>query len=193
MLKSEALVLLNQKIFQCNKCPELVAQRQSTNSKYVPGSGNPSAQILVIGEAPGAEEEKQGLPFVGKAGNLLTNILKAAGIERDQIFITNTVKCRPTANRDPLPCEAKNCRPFLDMQIKIINPKWIICFGRIASMYLLGKDENAKMAELRIAKHEYQGRKVICTYHPSYLLRTPSAKSLVWDDLQPIILDLQPK
>lgn len=190
MLKHEALELLNQRILACTKCDELVVQRQSCNGKIVPGAGSSTAKLMIIGEAPGQQEEKDGLPFVGKAGSLLTNILKAAGWNRDDVFIANTIKCRPPSNRDPKPEEAANCRQFLEMQIRVIDPVWILCLGRIASIYLLGKDSDATIGSLRGVTHEYDGRKVICTYHPSYLLRTPAVKEEVWKDIQPIILDL---
>jgi DNA polymerase len=192
MLKTEALQLLEQKIAVCTKCTELADYRTANNYKTVPGIGNPSTKLMIIGEAPGENEAKQGLPFVGKAGALLTNILKAAGWSREELFVTNTVKCRPPGNRDPEPCEAANCRKFLELQIKVIDPLWIVCFGRIASVYLLGLDPSTTIGSLRGEVHEFQGKKVICTYHPSYLLRNPAAKKDVWDDLQPAILALQP-
>lgn len=193
MLKQDALKLLDQKILTCTKCTELCQYKTDNNYKIVPGTGNPSAKVMIIGEAPGENEAKEGLPFIGKAGRLLTNIIARAGWNREDVFITNTIKCRPPQNRDPEPEEAANCRGFLEMQIKVIEPQWILCLGRIASIYLLGEDADSTIGSLRHKVHEYQGRKVICTYHPSYLLRTPTAKEEVWKDLQPIILDLQPK
>jgi len=193
MLKREALQILDQKIRTCTKCEELSQYRQENKYKYVPGVGNPDAKIVVIGEAPGQNEAEQGEPFVGKAGGLLTNILKAAGWSREQVFITNVLKCRPPGNRDPEPTEATNCRKFLEMQIRCIDPEWILCFGRIASVHLLGLEPDTTIGSLRGKIHEYQGRKVICTYHPSYLFHNPGAKSLVWEDLQPVILALQSK
>lgn len=193
MLKSEALQILEQKIAGCTKCQELTEYRQAYNWKTVPGVGNPNAQVMIIGEAPGKNEAEQGEPFVGRAGKLLTNILETAGFPRDTVFIANILKCRPPDNRDPLKEEGDNCRPFLDMQIKIIDPTWILCFGRISSVFLLGHEPNTAIGSLRGQVHTYQGRNVICTYHPSYLLRTPSAKKLVWEDLQPAISALQSK
>lgn len=187
MLQSEALQILDQKISTCRKCEELAEYRDANSYKTVPGVGLPNADVMVIGEAPGKNEAEQGEPFVGKAGNLLTNILDAAGWKRDQIFITNILKCRPPGNRDPEEAEANNCRQFLDMQIKAINPKWILCFGRIASVFLLGKDSDTTIGSLRGEIHEFEGRKVICTYHPSFALRQPSAKPEIWKDLQPIV------
>lgn len=190
MLKSEALQILEQKVAACTKCQELTEWRNSCGWKTVPGVGNPDAAIMVIGEAPGENEAKQGEPFVGKAGQLLTSILQAAGWQRSDVFICNILKCRPPANRDPRPDEAANCRKFLELQIKVVDPQWILCFGRIASVYLLGGDETATMGSFRNQIHDYKGRRVICTYHPSYLLRNPAAKKAVWDDLQPVILAL---
>jgi DNA polymerase len=193
MLKSEALQLLEQKIAACTKCIELVEYRKANNYKTVPGIGNANAEVMVIGEAPGQNEAEQGEPFIGKAGRLLTNILEAAGWAREDIFICNILKCRPPGNRDPLKEEADNCRKFLDMQIRCIDPKWILCFGRIASVYLLERESDTTIGSLRGEIHDYQGHKVICTYHPSYLLRQPAAKKSVWEDIQPAILALQPQ
>lgn len=198
MLKSQALELLNEKIKTCNKCEDLSAYRQSNGYKYVPGAGNPCASIMLIGEAPGENEAKQGVPFCGKAGNLLTNIIKAAGWSREDVFIANTIKCRPPSNREPAACETANCRRFLDMQIKIIDPEWIICLGKVASVYLLGKEPDTTIGSLRGEIHDYNGRKVICTYHPSFVLRSADkkkqqeAKQSIWEDLQPAIFALQP-
>lgn len=193
MLKSQALQILEQKVAACTKCEGLTEYRKANNYLTVPGTGNPSARVVILGEAPGENEAKKGVPFIGKAGNLLTAILTAAGWRREDVFITNTIKCRPPGNRDPEPCEAANCRKFLEMQIRAIDPEWIICLGRIASVYLLEKEPDTTIGSMRGVIHEYNGRKVICTYHPSYLLRTPAAKKDVWEDLQPVILALQPK
>ena len=193
MLKSQALEILNEKIAKCELCTELVEQRKQNNGKTVPGSGNPNARIMIIGEAPGKDEEASGLPFVGRAGKLLTNILAAAGWDRNDLFICNTVKCRPPGNRDPKPEEAQNCRKFLDLQIKCIQPEWIICLGRIASIYLLNQDLDTTMGSMRGEIYDYNGIKVICTYHPSFLLRSPAAKEDVWNDIKPVISALQSK
>jgi uracil-DNA glycosylase family 4 len=193
MQQSQALQLLQQKIATCRLCQELAEYRDANNYKTVPGVGNPNARIFVIGEAPGENEAKEGEPFVGKAGKLLNNIFQAAGWQREELFIANILKCRPPGNRDPQPQEAANCRKFLDMQIRCVNPEWILCFGRISSIYLLGKEPTTTIGSLRHEIHEYEGKKVICTYHPSYLLRNPAAKTDVWDDLQPVIAALQAK
>lgn len=148
---------------------------------------------MVLGEGPGQNEAEIGEPFVGKSGRLLTNILESAGFPREQVYITNILKCRPPGNRDPKPDEAANCRKFLDLQIRCIDPEWIICLGRIASVFLLRKEPDTRIGSLRGTIHEYQGKKVIATYHPSFLLRNPAAKKDVWDDLQPVILALLPQ
>lgn len=187
MNKSEALQIIADKVSTCTLCAELAENRKLCNGKTVPGEGNPDAEILVLGEGPGKDEESTGRPFVGKAGKLLDKILQAAGFPREQVFVCNIVKCRPPNNREPMPEEANNCRKFLDLQIKCINPNWIICFGKTASVYLLGLDTDTTIGSLRGKIHNHQSRKVIATYHPSYALRQPSAKEEIWRDLQPII------
>lgn len=192
MQKSEGLQILERKIAACTKCQELVEYRHTYQWKTVPGVGNPNARIMVIGEAPGENEAKQGEPFVGKAGKLLTTILEKAGMPRETVFITNILKCRPPGNRDPMKEEADNCRKFLDLQITCIDPSWILCFGRIASVFLLDCPPDTPMGHMR-GRHAYEDKQVICTYHPSYLLRNPAAKKDVWEDLQPVISALQPR
>jgi uracil-DNA glycosylase family 4 len=197
MLKSQALQLLEEKILACNKCEELSDYRKTNSYQYVPGTGNPSAKVMFVGEAPGENEAKQGVPFCGKAGNLLTNIIKAAGWTREEVFIANTIKCRPPGNRDPEACEVANCRKFLDMQIRIIDPKFIVCLGRIASVYLLGRDADTPISDLRGRFHEYNNRKVVCTYHPAYVLHSQDptkqreAKQAIWNDICPVIAALR--
>ena len=191
MKKSEALQILEKKIADCTLCQELVEYREAYDWKTVPGVGNPNADVMIIGEAPDKNEAEQGEPFVGRAGKLLTNILEAAGFSRETVFITNILKCRPPDNRDPLKEEGDNCRKFLDMQIKAVDPTWILCFGRISSVFLLDCPPDTSIGSLRGEIHQYDGRSVICTYHPSYLLRNPAAKESVWEDLQPVISALQ--
>lgn len=190
MHKSEALNIIANNVAKCTLCEELTNYRKENNYQTVPGTGNPNAQIMIVGEAPGKNEAEQGLPFVGRAGNLLTNIIESCGWERDDIFIANVLKCRPPGNRDPSPAEASNCRKYLDLQIQCVQPQWIICLGKISSCLLLGYTNDVSMGSLR-GIHEYQGKKVLCTYHPSYLLRNPSAKELVWEDLQPVVKEVQ--
>lgn len=190
MLKSEALQIIANKISKCSLCSELSHYRESNNYLTVPGEGKANARLFILGEGPGEEEAKTGQPFVGRAGKLLTKIIETAGWRRENVYITNIVKCRPPNNRVPVPDEASNCRNYLDMQIRCVDPEWILCLGKSASIYLLGKSDERSMGSLR-GQHFYHDRKVICTYHPSYLLRQPSAKEELWQDIQPIISTLQ--
>jgi DNA polymerase len=184
MQKSRKLQLLNEnKVIGCPRCPELVGGRIQT----VFGEGDPNADIVFCGEAPGENESETGRPFVGRAGKLLDQIIEAAGWKREDIFILNVVKCRPPGNRVPTPEEAANCRPYLDMQLNIIDPRYVVCWGKTASFYLLDREGNLdhySMSDFRGRLWEKDGRKVLCSYHPSYLLRTPKAKADVWNDLQ---------
>jgi len=190
MKKQDALKIIADKVAACTLCEELCSYRKENEYLTVPGEGHPNADLMIIGEAPGEDEAKSGSPFVGRAGKLLNTIIENVGWKREYIFIANTIKCRPPKNRDPQEDEAANCRKFLDMQIKVVDPIWIVCLGRISSRFLLGFSEKITMGSLR-GQHEYQGRKVMCTYHPSYLLRNPAAKEEVWMDLQPVIADLK--
>jgi uracil-DNA glycosylase len=185
MLQSEALQIIANKVATCTRCTDLATLRVKHGSKTVPGEGNPNADLMIIGEAPGESESRSGRPFCGRAGQLLGNIIHACGWKREDIFISNVLKCRPPGNRDPLPEEATNCRTYLDFQIRTINPKYIICLGRIASIHLLEKPPERTMGSLR-GIHEYKNWKVICTYHPSFALRNPAAKQDIWEDLAPI-------
>jgi uracil-DNA glycosylase family 4 len=190
--QSAGLARIAKMVAGCRRCGELAELRDTYSYQTVPGEGRPNARLMVLGEAPGQEEAESGRPFVGKAGKLLGKIFERAGWRREDLFIANILKCRPPGNRTPLPQEALNCRVFLDLQIRCVNPQWILCLGKTASIYLMGKGEDKTMGSLR-GEHEYQGRKVVCTYHPSYLLRgNEDAKRAVWEDIQPIILALQP-
>lgn len=192
MLKSEALELISRKVSVCTLCSEISEYRKTNNYLTAAGEGNASAEIMFLGEALGKDESEQGRPFVGKSGRLLNSIIHACGWKREEIFITNILRCRPPNNREPTSDEAKNCRKFLDLQIKVINPKWIVCFGRVASVYLLGKDQDTTIGSLRGVIHEWDGRKIIATYHPSFCLRNPAAKADVWNDLQPLVRAMSP-
>ena len=156
------------------------------------GSGNPSAELLIIGEAPGAQEDEQGKPFVGNAGQLLTKMLQAIGLSRDEVYIANIVKCRPPDNRDPVPEEVATCTPYLIQQIEMIKPKIILALGRVAAHFLLAND--APMSELRNNIFHYGATRipVIVTYHPAYLLRAPQEKRKAWEDLKLLQRQLQP-
>ncbi|MCW8917340.1 MAG: uracil-DNA glycosylase [Gammaproteobacteria bacterium] len=169
---------LQQRVRDCTACPELVANRSQT----VFGVGNPQAEWMVIGEAPGADEDQQGEPFVGKAGQLLNAMLHALGLKRQQVYIANVLKCRPPNNRDPLPEEAAACAAYLQRQIALVQPKVILVVGRIAAQNLL--KVATPIGKLRGTVHRYQGQiPLVVTYHPAYLLRSPSEKRKAWDDL----------
>lgn len=152
-----------------------------TRTHVVFGSGNKNADLLIVGEAPGQNEDQQGLPFVGRAGQLLTNMLKSIEIEREQIYIANILKCRPPQNRDPSPTEVATCTPYLLEQIELIQPKIILALGRIAAHFLLNTDD--AMAKLRGQEFRYHHTPLLVTYHPAYLLRAPREKRKSWDDM----------
>ena len=162
----------------CTRCHELAETRTQT----VFGVGNPQARLCFLGEAPGADEDRQGEPFVGRAGQLLTKIIEACTLRREDVYILNVLKCRPPGNRNPLPEEAANCRGFLDRQLAIIRPEYICCLGAVAAQNLLASEQS--IGKMRGRLHDYQGIKVLCTYHPAYLLRNPEAKKDVWQDMQ---------
>ena len=162
--------------------------RNCTN--VVEGKGNANAEILFVGEAPGADEDEQGLPFVGRAGQLLTDIIvKGMKINRKDVYICNILKCRPPGNRNPLPEEIKRCEPFLKKQLKIISPEMICALGSFAAKTLLNTD--IPISALRGRFHVYEGIKLMPTYHPAYLLRNPSAKKQVWEDVQMMMKELK--
>lgn len=168
----------------CTRCGELARTRTQT----VFGVGNPNAKILFIGEAPGADEDAQGEPFVGKAGQKLNDIIAACKLKREDIYICNVLRCRPPGNRLPAPAEAANCREYLDGQIGIVNPEYIVCWGSCAAQNLLGTEQT--IGKLRGRFYEYGRAKVLCTYHPSYLLRNPPAKKDVWEDMKFLFRDM---
>jgi uracil-DNA glycosylase family 4 len=168
----------------CQRCQELAATRTQT----VFGVGNPTARVMFIGEAPGADEDEKGEPFVGRAGQLLNKIIAACGWERSDLYICNILRCRPPGNRNPLPSEAANCREYLDAQIALVQPEYIVCWGTIAAQNLLGLTD--PISRMRKKFFEYKNSRVLCTYHPSYLLRNPSAKKDVWEDLQILLVEM---
>lgn len=168
----------------CTRCGELARTRKQT----VFGVGNPNAKILFVGEAPGADEDAQGEPFVGKAGQKLNDIIAACKMKREDIYICNVLRCRPPGNRLPAPEEAANCREYLDGQIAIVNPDYIVCWGSCAAQNLLATE--SPIGKLRGKFYEYGRAKVLCTYHPSYLLRNPPAKKDVWEDMKFLFRDM---
>ncbi|NOS86173.1 MAG: uracil-DNA glycosylase [Ignavibacteria bacterium] len=151
-------------------------------NNFVFGVGNPNADVVVIGEAPGADEDAQGEPFVGRAGQLLNKILEATGFKREEVFILNILKCRPPGNRNPAPDEAELCRPYLEKQLKLINPKLLLLLGKVASETLLKTKE--PLNKLRGKVHDYKGWKLMITFHPAALLRNPNWKRPTWEDMQ---------
>lgn len=175
--KAGSLEQLENTINECTKC-ELSKGRNN----FVFGEGNPDTDAMVIGEGPGAEEDKQGRPFVGRAGKLLDKILKAIKFEREDVFIANIVKCRPPSNRTPHQSEMDTCFPFLDKQIELIKPKVILCLGTTAARALLGKKDS--LGKMRGQVFNYKGIKVVVTYHPAALLRNPNWKKGCWEDVQ---------
>lgn len=164
-------------IHECKNCA-----LGNSRTNFVFGAGNPNADIMIIGEAPGAEEDKQGVPFVGRAGKLLTDILKAINIEREEVYIANILKCRPPKNRNPLPAEVQECTPYLYKQMELIKPKVILCLGLVAATNLLKLKES--LTKMRGNVFEVQGIKTMVTYHPAALLRNPNWKRGCWEDVQ---------
>lgn len=169
----------------CTLCSELAATRQ----KVVFGAGNIRAKLVFVGEAPGRDEDEQGLPFVGRAGQLLTQIIEAMGYTRKDVFICNVLKCRPPQNRPPKPDEIINCQPYLLRQLELINPKVICALGTFAAQTLLQTEDPISL--LRGKFHDYHGRPLMCTYHPAYLLRNPSEKGKVWADMKLVKQELE--
>jgi uracil-DNA glycosylase len=178
------LQTLAQRVSQCQRCAELAATRTQT----VFGVGNPDARVMFIGEAPGADEDAQGEPFVGRAGQLLNRIIEACGWKREDLYICNILRCRPPGNRNPTPEEAANCREYLDGQIRLVDPEYIVCWGSVAAQNLLA--ETIPIGKLRQRWLTYGRAKVLCTYHPSYLLRNPAAKKPVWDDMKFLLAEM---
>jgi uracil-DNA glycosylase family 4 len=175
--RQEKLETLEHSVANCVRCQELA----ETRNKTVFGVGNPDAKLMFIGEAPGADEDRQGEPFVGRAGQMLNKIITACKLTREEIYISNNLKCRPPGNRNPTPQESKNCREYLDSQIAVIDPDYIVCWGAIAAQNLLGVTE--AIGKMRKKFYRLGRAKVLCTYHPSYLLRNPAAKKDVWEDM----------
>lgn len=175
--KTESLEELDKLICNCQKC--LLG---ATRNKFVFGTGNPNADAMCIGEGPGADEDAQGLPFVGRAGRLLTDILKAINLEREEVYIANVVKCRPPGNRTPLPVEMDTCLPYLKKQIELIKPKLILCLGLTAAQAILKKRDS--LTNMRGKIFDFENVKVMVTYHPAALLRNPNWKRGCWEDVQ---------
>lgn len=170
-------------IAACQKCP-----LSQTRNNVVPGEGSPKADLMFIGEAPGGEEDRQGRPFVGRAGQLLTKIIESIGLKREDVYICNILKCRPPGNRNPLPSEIIECNPFLLKQIEIIRPKVICTLGKFAAQTLLNSE--TPISKLRGTFYDYHGTKLMPTYHPAYLLRNSAGKREVWIDMKKVAAEL---
>jgi DNA polymerase len=187
------LDVLKEEVSNCTKCSELSSTRKNT----VFGIGPVPAKLMFIGEAPGADEDEKGEPFVGAAGKLLDNIINACGWKRSEIYIANILKCRPPKNRRPTDTESANCRSYLDTQIDTVNPEWIVCWGSTSGMNLFNQGKTGiiipSLSNARGKVFAYKNSKVVCTYHPAYLLphRRPDKKKDVWEDLQVVIKSLR--
>ena len=175
---AEALASIRGELGECTRCSLHTQGRK----QIVFGVGNPAADIMFVGEAPGADEDTQGVPFVGRAGQLLTKMIEAMGLSRDEVYIANVLKCRPPNNRDPQPDEVASCEPFLFQQIASIQPKVIVALGAFAARTLLKTQD--PISRLRGRVFEYRGSSLIPTFHPSFLLRSPGYKREAWDDLK---------
>lgn len=182
--REQVLGEIKQQVAQCTRCQELADTRTQT----VFGVGNPEAKILFLGEAPGADEDRLGEPFVGKAGQLLDQIIKASTLKREELYICNVLRCRPPGNRNPTDQEAANCREYLDGQIAIVDPYYIVCWGSVAARNLL--NTTSPIGKMRGRFYQHGKAKVLCTYHPSYLLRNESAKKDVWEDMKFLMRDM---
>jgi DNA polymerase len=182
--KTDALAGIREDIGDCTRCPLAYAGRRT----IVFGDGSANARLMFIGEGPGADEDTSGIPFVGKAGQLLNNMIQAMGLKREEVYIANIVKCRPPANRVPEPVEANTCDQFLLRQVDVVQPQVIVALGSTAAMYLLGVKQS--LSGLRGRWHSCRGAKLVVTYHPAFLLRDPRMKSEAWKDLQMVMKDM---
>jgi DNA polymerase len=180
-----ALAAVRAELGECTRC-KLAKGRQT----IVFGVGSPQAPLVFVGEAPGAEEDRRGEPFVGEAGQLLDKMIAAMGWLRGDVYIANVIKCRPPGNRDPEPDEIAACEPFLHKQLGAIRPRLLVALGKFAAQWLCGKP-GAPISALRGRFHEYQGIPVMPTFHPAYLLRQPGQKRVVWEDLQLVMKELE--
>ncbi|HMI52942.1 MAG TPA: uracil-DNA glycosylase [Candidatus Saccharimonadales bacterium] len=182
-IPGDTLLAIREDLGDCTRC-----KLSRTRNKLVFGDGNPKAELVFVGEGPGADEDAQGLPFVGRAGKLLTQMIEAMGLQRRDVYICNVVKCRPPGNRRPEPDEVAQCSPFLLRQLDSISPKVIVCLGATAAQLLLQTDKG--ISQFRGEWLDFRGTKLMATYHPAYLLRNPAAKADVWKDLQKVMARL---
>jgi uracil-DNA glycosylase family 4 len=181
---SSGLDAIREDLGDCQRC-----KLARTRKTIVFGQGNPGARLMFVGEAPGADEDEQGLAFVGRAGQLLTKIIEAIGLTRDDVYICNVLKCRPPQNRNPETDEILSCQPFLERQIEAIHPTVLVGLGKFAAQWLLKTAEPITRLRGRLGAYGDSGIKVMATYHPAYLLRNPAAKKDVWEDMK-IVRDL---
>jgi len=182
--RTHQLAELANEVAGCVRCEVLACTRKTT----VFGAGNPAARVCFFGEAPGEEEDATGRPFVGRSGMLLTKMIEACTLSRDEVYILNTVKCRPPGNRNPDPQERDHCREYFESQLRIIRPQYIVCLGLVAVQTLL--ETTQSIGKLRSRFHSYHDSKVLATYHPAYLLRNPDAKKEAWADLKLLMSDM---
>ncbi|HUI74897.1 MAG TPA: uracil-DNA glycosylase [Candidatus Acidoferrum sp.] len=182
-IAGDTLLKIREDLGECTRC-----KLHKARHTIVYGDGNPKADLVFVGEGPGADEDAQGLPFVGRAGKLLTQMIEAMGLQRREVYICNVVKCRPPENRTPEKDEVATCSPYLLRQLDAISPKVIVCLGSVAAQTLL--QTNRGISHFRGEWIEFRGKKLLATYHPAYLLRNPSAKSEVWKDLQKVMAEL---
>lgn len=182
--KAEALTAIQTEIGDCTRCPLAYAGRRT----IVFGDGDANARLMFVGEGPGADEDTTGIPFVGKAGQLLNNMIRAMGLKREEVYIANVVKCRPPANRVPEPVEANTCDQFLLQQIDVVQPEVVVALGATAATYLLGVKKS--LSALRGRWHSCRGAKLAVTYHPAFLLRDPGMKGEAWKDMQMVMREM---
>jgi uracil-DNA glycosylase family 4 len=182
--RAAALRTIQEEIGDCTRCPLAYAGRRN----IVFGDGDAGARVMFVGEGPGADEDASGVPFVGKAGQLLNNMIQAMGLKREEVYIANIVKCRPPANRAPEPIEANTCTQFLVRQMDVVQPQVVVALGATAAMYLLGVKQS--LASLRGVWHSCRGAKLAVTYHPAFLLRDPRMKGEAWKDLQMVMAEM---
>ncbi len=179
VVSPDPLSLIREDIGDCRRC-----KLHTGRMKLVFGVGDPTAELMFVGEAPGRDEDREGVPFVGPAGQLLTKIIAAIGFSRDEVYIANVIKCRPPRNRNPEPDEVETCEPFLFQQIDVIQPKVIVALGAFAVRTLLCSDQ--AISRLRGQVFEFRGAKLVPTFHPAFLLRSPERKRDVWEDMQKV-------
>jgi uracil-DNA glycosylase len=182
-VENDTLLKIREDLGDCTRC-----KLHKKRTHIVFADGNPKADLVFVGEGPGADEDATGIPFVGRAGKLLTQMIEAMGLQRKDVYICNVVKCRPPENRQPDPEEVTTCSPYLVRQLEVINPKVIVCLGATAAKTLLETDMG--ISKFRGQWLDFRGKKLLATYHPAYLLRNPPAKSEVWKDLQKVMLEL---